>query len=82
MAKEKQYRKGKLRRLAEYVARLVEHNPAMGENPSYLHATLCSNVPGYGDPKKCFNCGQTMELPEDTHIVEVEVEEPWWVKQS
>ena len=54
------YHPTKLKPLIQIVARLVQKNPALADNPDYLMATLKNSIPTLEDHTTCPNCGASM----------------------
>lgn len=49
-----------MRPLVKMIARIVQKNPSIADNPEYLMATLSANIPDFDDITKCVNCGASM----------------------
>lgn len=64
--KVKEYYGGRIKKLVEIVADIVAKDPSIAQNRDYLHATLKANIPGYGNPEKCFNCERSMQITQYT----------------
>lgn len=60
MKTEKHYHAQKTRAIAQLIARLVQRNPKLADDPEQLHATLTVNIPGYNKRDECLNCGASM----------------------
>lgn len=57
---KQQYQPTKLRPIIQTIARIVQKNPSIADNPDYLMATIGENIPGFHDKTKCVNCGAGM----------------------
>lgn len=60
MKKDQQYHAGKLRPFAQIIARMVQKDPKLADEPERLWAQLVIAVPKLGDKKNCPNCGGSM----------------------
>lgn len=63
---EPQYHAGKFKPFMQIIARLVQRNPALADNPDYLMAQVITSVPELADKTKCANCGTSMRIVEYT----------------
>lgn len=59
MAKE-QYHPTKMAPLVQIIARIVQRNPSIADNPDYLMATIGQNIPDFHKKERCINCQASM----------------------
>lgn len=62
--KEPQYHPGKFRPLVQMIARLVQKNPGLADDPNYLMTQVIVSMPELADRTKCANCGTSMKVVE------------------
>ena len=55
------YHPGKLKPFAQIIARAVQRNPNLANNPDMLWATVVAAVPGLGKKDTCPNCSASMQ---------------------
>lgn len=60
MASKPNYQPTKMRPLVQMIARIVQKNPSIADNPGFLMATLAHNIPDFNNEAKCLNCGASM----------------------
>ncbi len=60
--KTTEYYGGRIKGLIETTVQLLKQDPTLAENLPLLHATLASNLEGYGKRDKCFNCKRSMKV--------------------
>lgn len=58
--KPSQYHPTKMKPIVQIVARLVQKNPALADDPDYLMAQIGISIPGFHNKKECINCGASM----------------------
>lgn len=59
---EEEYYPTKVRPLVQMVARMVQKNPALADNPDLLWAHVQSSAEEFKDPSKCEGCGRSMKV--------------------
>lgn len=60
MKKKQEYHPGKIRPLAQVIARLVQNDPRLADNADRLWSTILVNIPQLQDRTSCANCGGSM----------------------
>lgn len=57
---KKTYHGGKLKPIIQIVARLVQVNPTLADDPGLLYATVATHISEIKETEKCANCGASM----------------------
>lgn len=60
--KQHEYYGGRVKSLVEMVAKTIKHNPELADDLPRLHASLASQLEGYGKRDKCYNCRRSMKI--------------------
>lgn len=61
MSKQDHYHTGKLKPFAQIIARMVQKDPSLADDPDRLMATVVINVPALGKRDTCPNCDASMQ---------------------
>lgn len=60
--KKTEYYGGRIKGLVELTAKMITQDPTLATDLTRLHATLGSQLEGYGKSDKCFNCRRSMKV--------------------